>query len=64
MPMGTAHSEAGELHGLVEAGVASISTSATPSTFVDPNGNEHRLVGALHSVGLERRAIRPTCGSG
>jgi Ca2+-binding RTX toxin-like protein len=40
-------SSADELHGLSEVGVAAVATASAASTFVDPHGNEHRLVGAF-----------------
>jgi Ca2+-binding RTX toxin-like protein len=40
-------STAEELHTLSAVGVAALATTSTPSTFVDEEGNEHRLVGAL-----------------
>src|SRR5262245_43431256 len=44
---GNGQSEASELHPLEAMGVAAIGTSAAPSTTVDANGNEHRLVGSF-----------------
>ena len=38
---------ADELTSLSDAGVASVSTQGTASSYVDPQGNEHRLVGTF-----------------
>ncbi len=44
---GDGYSAADELIGLSEAGVQSIGTGSTASTYIDPNGNEHRQVGSF-----------------
>ena len=58
---GNGDSEASELHALADVGVAAIGTTATSSTLMDANGNEHRLVGDFTRSDAARER-RPTCG--
>ncbi len=40
-------SSAGELKSLADSGISSLSIASTASTYIDPNGNEHRLTGSF-----------------
>jgi hypothetical protein len=44
---GDGYSSSDELHTLDESGIQSINTSSTNSTYIDPQGNEHRLIGSF-----------------
>lgn len=44
---GDGYSAASELITLTDAGVQSINTGSTSSTYVDPNGNAHKLTGSF-----------------
>jgi hypothetical protein len=44
---GDGYSSSDELHTLDESGIQSIITSVTTSGYVDPQGNEHRLIGSF-----------------